>query len=93
MKELNRNRVKTYKQMLDNIESGNGMDSIVNNLLYYEEQINQKREDFVNDLKSILTSTQLAKMIVFERKFNNEIKKLLKQYQKDNKKEKPFKNE
>ena len=43
-------------------------------------------------MKSILTAQQIAKMIVFERKFNNEIKKLLKQYQKDNKKEKPFKD-
>jgi hypothetical protein len=92
MKELNLKRAKTYKLMTENIESGSGLDSIVNQLLYYEEQINQKREDFVNDMKSLLSSQQIAKMIVFERKFNNEIKKLLKQYQKDNKKEKPFKD-
>lgn len=93
MKDLNKKRAKAYKLMTENIESGNGMDSIVNQLLDYEEQINQKREDFVIDMKTILTSQQVAKMIVFERKFNNEIKKLLKQYQKDNKKEKPFKED
>lgn len=91
IKELNQKRAKSYKLMTENIESGNGLDSILNQILDYEEQINQKRVDFVKDMKSILTSQQLAKMIVFERKFNNEIKKLLKQYQKDNKKEKPFK--
>lgn len=91
MKELNQKRAKTYKLMTENIESSNGLDSIVNQLIANEEQINQKREDFVKDMKLILTSKQLAKMIVFERKFNNEIKKLIKQYQKDNKKEKPFK--
>lgn len=91
MKDLNKKRAKTYKLMTENIESGNGMDSIVNQLLDYEEQINDKREAFVTDMRSILTAQQIAKMIVFERKFNNEIKKLLKQYQKNNNKEKPFK--
>jgi len=91
MKDLNKKRAKTYKFMTENIESGSGMDSIVNQLLDYEEQINTKREEFVADMKTILSAHQVAKMIIFERKFNNEIKKLLKQYQKDNKKEKPFK--
>ncbi|HWA06073.1 MAG TPA: hypothetical protein VG961_05960 [Ignavibacteria bacterium] len=91
MKDLNKKRAKAYKLMTENIESGNGLDSIVNQLLDYEEQINNKREAFVTDMRSILTSQQIAKMIVFERKFNNEIKKLLKQYQKNNNKEKPFK--
>jgi len=91
MKDLNKKRAKTYKFMTENIESGSGMDSIVNQLLDYEEQINTKREAFVTDMKTILSAHQVAKMIIFERKFNNEIKKLLKQYQKDNKKEKPFK--
>jgi hypothetical protein len=79
--------------MTENIESGNGLDTIVNQLIDNENEINQKRVDFVNDMKSILTSPQIAKMIVFERKFNNEIKKLLKQYQKDNKNENPFKED
>lgn len=90
MRELNRKRAKTYKQMTENIESGNGLDSIVNQLLDYENQIETRRDDFIADMKTILSAKQIAKMIVFERKFNNEIKKLLKQYQKDNKKEKPF---
>ncbi|MCC6866203.1 MAG: hypothetical protein IT280_08615 [Ignavibacteria bacterium] len=91
MRELNKKRARTYKLMNENLESGNGLDTIVSQLLDYEQQISEKRESFVLDMKSILTSQQIAKMIVFERKFNNEVKKLLKQYQKDNKKEKPFK--
>ncbi|MBZ0201965.1 MAG: hypothetical protein K8I03_03005 [Ignavibacteria bacterium] len=92
MRQLNQRRAKTYKLMTENIESGNGLDTLVNQLLELEEQINSKREEFVVDMKSILSAKQIAKMIVFERKFNNEIKKLLKQYQKDNKKEQPFKD-
>ncbi|MBE2219315.1 MAG: hypothetical protein IAE90_13975 [Ignavibacteria bacterium] len=92
MRELNRKRAKTYKLMTENIESGNGLDSLVNQLLDNENQIDTRREEFIADMKTILTAKQIAKMIIFERKFNNEIKKLLKQYQKDNKKEKPFKD-
>lgn len=92
IKDLNKKRAKAYKQMTENIESGSGLDTLVNQLLDYEARINDRRELFVEDMKSILTAQQIAKMIVFERKFNNEIKKLLKQYQKDNKKEKPFKD-
>lgn len=92
MRQLNQKRAKTYKLMTENIESGNGLDTLVNQLLDLEGQINGKREEFVTDMKNILNSKQIAKMIVFERKFNNEIKKLLKQYQKDNKKEQPFKD-
>jgi len=92
MKTLNKKRAKTYKLMTENIESGNGLDSIVDQLLDCEEQINAKREAFVDDMKTILSGRQIARMIIFERKFNNELKKLLKQYQKDNKTEKPFKD-
>ncbi len=92
MKTLNKKRAKTYKLMTENIESGNGLDSIVDQLLDCEEQINAKREAFVDDMKTILSARQIARMIIFERKFNNELKKLLKQYQKDNKTEKPFKD-
>lgn len=91
MRELNKKRASAYKKMTENIESTSGLDSIVNSLLEYEQQINDKRESFVADMKTILTAQQIAKMIIFERKFNNEIKKLLKQYQKNNNKEKPFK--
>ena len=91
MRELNKSRAKAYKLMTENIESGNGLDSLVNLVLDFESQISQKREDFIADMKSMLTSQQIAKMIVFERKFNTEIRKLLKQYQKDNKKEQMLK--
>lgn len=87
MRELNRKRVKTYKLMVENVENGNGLDTLVNQLLDNEGQINQLRKDFIADIKALLTPQQIAKMIIFERKFNNEIKKILKQYQKENRKE------
>ena len=86
MRGLVKSRAKIYKQITENVESGDGMDSLVALLLDYEKQISQKRLDFIADLQTMLTSQQIAKMIIFERKFNNEIKKILKQYQKENKK-------
>lgn len=93
MRELNKKRAKTYKLMTENIESGNGLDTLVAQVLENEKEVTMKREEFVNEMKSMLTAQQLAKMIVFERKFNTEIKKLLQQFQKNNKRERPFKED
>jgi len=93
MREMNKKRAATYRLMTENIESGNGLDSIVNQVIENEKEITRKREDFVSDMQQILSAQQLAKMIVFERKFNTEVKKLLKQFQKDNKNEMPFKED
>jgi len=85
MRELIRKRAKTYKEMTENVESGSGLDTIVAKLLDYEKEISEKRSNFISDMQTLLSSQQIAKMIIFERKFNNEIKKILKQYQKENK--------
>jgi len=79
---LNQKRAKTYILMTQNIEGGSGLDSLVDQVIALENEINQQRISFVTDLKSILTSKQIAQMIVFERKFNIELKKLLKEYRK-----------
>jgi hypothetical protein len=93
MRELNKKRAKTYKLMTENIESGNGLDTLVSQVLENEKEVTRKREEFADEMKSMLTAQQLAKMIVFERKFNAEIKKLLQQFQKNNKRERPFKDD
>ena len=84
MRELNIKRAKTYKLMTESIENGNGLDSLVEQVINNENEINQKRIDFVSELKSIITPKQIAIMIVFERRFNNQLKKMLKNYQKEN---------
>ena len=94
LRELTKKRARVYLEMTQNIESGNGLDSLLNEILSIESQIDQKRLDFISDLKTFLTAKQIAVMIVFERKFNMQLKKLLQDYRKLNKidKEKP-KNE
>ena len=83
MRQLNTLRAKAYKEMTENIESGNGIDTLVDQVLNYETEINRERTDFVNDLKSILTSKQIAIMIVFERRFNNQLRKMLENLKKN----------
>lgn len=86
IRELNIKRLKAYKKMNDNLESGSGLDTLVDQLMNYESQINDKREEFAGELKILLTPKQMAVMIVFEKKFNNEIRKLLREYKQNNKK-------
>ena len=86
IRELNFKRLKAYKKMNDNLESGSGLDTLVEQLMNYESEINDKREEFAGELKIMLTPKQMAIMIVFEKKFNNEIRKLLREYKQNNKK-------
>lgn len=92
-KELNKKRVELYKQMVQNIESGDNLDAIIQQLIDSEKEINQKKLAFSDELRIILTAKQFAKMILFERKFQNEIRKLLKDQRKEDRKEKKEKNE
>jgi hypothetical protein len=84
IKELNAKRFKAYKLMAENLESGEGLDTLVNLVLNYEDEVNKEKIQFAEDLKTILTPKQLATMIIFERKFNNEILKILRDYKKNN---------
>jgi len=88
IRDLNQKRAKAFAELNKSIESGTGTDSLLNTVLDYENQITQARKDFVEDLKSILTAKQIAIMIIFERRFNAELKKLIGQYMK----KKPLQN-
>jgi hypothetical protein len=88
IKELNKKRFIAYKLMGENLESGNGLDTLVNQVIDYEDEINKERMSFAEEMKVMLTPRQLATMIIFERKFNIEIRKLLKDLAKDKKKTK-----
>ena len=88
IKELNKKRFLAYKLMGENLESGNGLDTLVNQVIDYEDEINKERMSFAEEMKLMLSPKQLATMIIFERKFNIEIRKLLKDIAKERKKNK-----
>jgi hypothetical protein len=85
IRELNKKRFNAYKLMVENLESGSGLDTLVSQVISYEEEIISERVNFAEDMKTLLTTKQVATMIIFERKFNNEIRKLLKDFKKGNK--------
>jgi hypothetical protein len=84
---LNQKRTKCFKLMAENLESGEGLDTLVDQVMNIESEINRERMNFASDLKTILTSKQIATMIIFERRFNTELRKLIKQYNEKNKKQ------
>jgi hypothetical protein len=83
IKILNKKRVVLYLDMAQNIESGNGLDTIVNRLLEIEKEIFDKKIKFTEELQQIFSARQIATMIIFERKFASELKKLLKEQKRD----------
>ena len=61
-------------------ESKTDYNIYIRKILSLDEDITLERKGFIESLKDILSSYQLAKLIVFEKRFRNEIRKeLLKQ--------------
>lgn len=87
VRDINKKRLDAYRKMTQNLESGDGLDVIVDELLELEKELNQKKLEFTSELKIMLTAKQMAKMIIFEKKFQNEIRKLLKEQSKQERKE------
>lgn len=88
IRELNQQRLQAYKLMVENLETGNGLDTLVDKVLSIENEINQKRMDYAQELKTMLTPKQIATMIIFERRFNAQVRNLIRNYIKEKKLEK-----
>ena len=50
---------------------------LVNDYLIEQDRFNAERKDFLNNVKDILTPKQLAKLVVFERRFREEIRDII----------------
>jgi hypothetical protein len=67
----------------DNLETkfskgdDSGYKELVNKYLSTEKQIASERTQFINSLYDILTTEQVAKLIVFEKRFREEIRHIL----------------
>ena len=51
--------------------------SSINEINTLQLQFDKNRVDFVNSLSDILSYEQIAKLIIFEKKFRNEVRKLI----------------
>ena len=82
-----RNRVDALNDSLDTIvdkldskiSGGNDADYklLINKYLDIQKQISAEHTQFINSLYDILSVKQVAKLIVFEKRFREEIRKLL----------------
>lgn len=69
--------------IVDELESGLNKENdsrnkeLVNNYLNIEKQIASQHSQFINSLYDILTVKQVAKLIVFEKRFREEIRRFL----------------
>jgi hypothetical protein len=50
---------------------------LINDLLMFREKIEIRKKEFLNSLNDLLTVEQISKYIIFERKFRDEIRKVL----------------
>ena len=81
--ESNQKRAKIVKQIEKNLDNGSSLDTLVNEMFDVEQEITSKRKAFAEDLKSVLSSKQMARMIIFEKNFALELRKILKEYRKN----------
>jgi hypothetical protein len=88
IKNLNKQRNKLIKKIERSIDNENELDSLLDMILEIEQNITTKRKEFKTDLKTFLTNKQIATMLIFERHFAIELRKLIKEYKKENKKNK-----
>jgi tRNA A22 N-methylase len=82
-KKLLAERDSLYKVLSGMLSSGKEMElvKIKNEIFNLDNKILVKRREFLSSLKDILTEKEIAKYILFEYNFKNEIRKqLMKQY-------------
>jgi hypothetical protein len=81
IKELNNNQDDMIAKLGDAIESKDKDDSyyqsMIDKYFDYEQKISEAKKSFMNSLTDILSEEQIAKLIVFQKKFRDEIKDIL----------------
>ncbi len=80
MGDLNRQRIEVGKTMLDRAERGESISDkefgdFLNQVADIEKEKIQLRKKYFKDLEGRLTNTQLIKLMIFDEKFKNELKR------------------
>src|SRR3989304_343947 len=82
IKTLNKNGDEQLDKLSDYINTNGNkntdeLKNIINNYLSTTESIIKERTKFINSLSDILTYEQISKLLVFEKKFRDEIRGIL----------------
>ena len=80
MKMLRQKQVKALGRIQD-LRKGKASDSefgsVISELQALDEQINQAKSKYINELKDVLTNKQLAEYLVFELRFQQNLRDLI----------------
>jgi hypothetical protein len=90
MKDLRQKQVQTLVRiqgLRKSKASDNEYAKVVSDLRSLEDQVNQTKSKYIDDLKDVLTSKQLAEYLVFELRFQQNLRDLVRDLQQKNKPE------
>jgi hypothetical protein len=90
MKELRQKQIQALTQIQNlrkNKASDNDYAKVITDLRSLEEQVNQTKSKYIDDLKDVLTNKQLAEYLVFELRFQQNLRDLVRDVQQKNKQE------
>ena len=90
MKDLRQKQVQTLariQNMRKSKASDNEYAKVVSDLRLLEDQVYQTKSKYIDDLNDLLTSKQLAEYLVFELRFQQNLRDLVRDMQQKNKQE------
>ncbi|MCX6144226.1 MAG: hypothetical protein NTZ35_13505 [Ignavibacteriales bacterium] len=90
MKDLRQKQVQTLariQSLRKSKASDNEYAKVVSDLRSLEDRVNQTKSKYIDDLKDALTSKQLAEYLVFELRFQQNLRDLVRDMQQKNKQE------
>lgn len=82
VRDLNKARAKIIKQIEKNLDNNEVLDTLIDRMLEVEQEITTQRKNYAEDLKTYLTPKQIATMIIFERNFALELRRILRENRK-----------
>ncbi len=83
VRDIVEKRSKGIDELYENMKDGDDVDygRFIDQTIAMEKEIIQERESFLRGLEDILTKRQIAQYVVFERRFNQEVRGMLRDMQ------------
>ncbi len=79
LKKQKQNLMDSLEILVEEDAKSLSFEKIFDELIQSEEKLLETKKTFQNEMKSILTSEQMAKYLVFEKKFRQEVKNTIEQ--------------
>ncbi|MCK4545322.1 hypothetical protein KAU43_07265 [candidate division WOR-3 bacterium] len=79
LKTLNKKKLSIIRSLVKDIKDNNigNVKSQINQVTEYEKETINRKDIFLKDISNILSDEQMAKFVVYEYKFREEVKRIL----------------